>query len=237
MEILCEEIMGVYLGSNAVYFTDNKSVNVEPSVMADLIQKTIVSYSNSRVSFIGDTAFRFCHELVSIDLPNVLSLKYQAFESCDSLVSVSFPKLITVGSSAFGHCSLLYSINLPQAITLSSYAFEYCYFLTTVSIPQVQSIGRFVFDTCRLLSTISLPCVTRIESYAFYSCNNLLSIYLMGSSIPVLVSTNVFLTTPISDYTGSTGGVYGSIYVPASLYNSYLTATNWSEYSARLKSI
>ena len=45
------------------------------------------------------------------------------------------------------------------------------------------------------------------------------------------------MSTPISNYTSSTGGVYGSIYVPASLYNDYVTDTNWSAYSARIVSV
>ena len=75
-----------------------------------------------------------------------------------------------------------------------------------------------------------------ISSYAFAYCYNLLSVYLLGSSIPLITSTT-FSSTPIAGYTTSTDGVYGSIYVPASLYNDYISATNWSVYSARIVSV
>jgi hypothetical protein len=81
----------------------------------------------------------------------------------------------------------------------------------------------------------SFPNCTSISSYAFANCSNLLSLYLLGSSI-ISLSTDVFMGTPLSDYTTSTGGVYGSIYVPASLYSDYIAATNWSLYSDRIVS-
>ena len=55
----------------------------------------------------------------------------------------------------------------------------------------------------------------------------------MGSSLCSLLNTNAFNATPISTYTASTGGVYGSIYVPESLYDSYIVSTNWITYSSR----
>ena len=57
----------------------------------------------------------------------------------------------------------------------------------------------------------------------------------MRNRIVSLGNKNAFYNTPMSKstYTGS----FGSIYVPASLVNSYKTATNWSTYSARITSI
>ena len=99
------------------------------------------------------------------------------------------------------------------------------------------AINMYTFYGCTNLTTVSLSACTSIDTYAFRSCYNLLSLYLLGSSIPTLASTNAFISTPISAYTTSTGGVYGSIYVPSSLYNSYLTATNWSQFSSRFVSV
>ena len=49
--------------------------------------------------------------------------------------------------------------------------------------------------------------------------------------------TSTFTSTPIAGYTTSTGGVYGSIFVPASLYDRYISATNWVTYSSRFVSV
>ena len=98
-------------------------------------------------------------------------------------------------------------------------------------------IGDYVFARCSSLTTVSFPSAKYISTSAFYRCYNLLSFYLMGSSVASLANVNAFASTPISNYTSSTGGVHGSIFVPASLYNSYLTAANWSLYSSRIVSV
>ena len=49
-----------------------------------------------------------------------------------------------------------------------------------------------------------------------------------------LAAVNAFINTPISNYTTSTGGVYGSIFVPSALLDTYKNATNWKTYSARM---
>ena len=124
----------------------------------------------------------------------------------------------------------------PVISEIGNYAFYNCIALDSVNLPQATSIGAYAFVNCTSLTSISLPKATSIGSYAFRSCYHLLSLYLMGGSVVSLASTTAFTSTPISTYTTSTGGVYGSIFVPASLYSSYLTATNWSIYSARIVS-
>jgi hypothetical protein len=59
-----------------------------------------------------------------------------------------------------------------------------------------------------------------------------MSLYLLGSSVVTLSSTNAFKSTPIESdlYTG----LYGSIYVPNDLSNAYRTATNWEAYADRI---
>lgn len=95
----------------------------------------------------------------------------------------------------------------------------------------ISEIGSYAFADCISLTTVNLYNVTSIKTYAFGSCYNLLSVYLLGNSIPSLAST-AFYSTPISTYTTSTGGIYGSIFVPASLYSDYLVANGWSYYSS-----
>ena len=83
-----------------------------------------------------------------------------AFYGCHSLISVSLPDSITViGSSAFNGCSSLASISLPDSInSIANYAFKDCGKLKTIIIPNnVTSIGQFAFNECNALSSISLP--------------------------------------------------------------------------------
>lgn len=207
--------MAVYLGSNQVGETisiDSGGTGQEDRI----IDRTISgSYENSRVTNIGSNAF----------------------QSCSSLTIVSFPVATTIKEYAFYKCTSLTTASFPSATSIGDYAFYRCSSLTTTSFPAVTYIGSNTFYTCRVLPTISFSVVTSIGRYAFQCCYKLLSLYLLGSSIPTLASTDVFISTPISSYTTSTGGVYGSIYVPASLYSSYKTATNWTVYSSRFVSV
>ena len=199
---------------------------------------------------IGSYAFSKCYEL--------------AFVQCSALTIISGSYTFTVKESQstttvygrFAHCSSLQTVSFPKVQTIHSTAFYQCSYLTSFIGPSVLTVGgsyrtsrstykgktyRFsiyagAFAYCYRLSLVSLPQVTAISTYAFYRCYNLLSLYLLGSSIPILSAT-AFYSTPISTYTTSTGGVHGSIYVPASLYSSYIAAGGWSIYSERIVSV
>jgi hypothetical protein len=103
--------------------------------------------------------------------------------------------------------------------------------LTTAYFPNVIALSG-AFALCYSLITASFPQVATINEGAFYKCYNLKSLYLPGSSICQLLSTDAFTSTPIGGYSAS-AGCYGSIYVPASLVTSYQTATNWTYFSSR----
>ena len=76
-----------------------------------------------------------------------------------------------------------------------------------------------------------------IDLNAFSYCSVLLSLYILGASIYSLKNINVFANTPISNMTTYTDGINGSIFVRESLYNSYITSTNWVTYSLRFVSL
>ena len=176
---------------------------------------------------IGNYAFSGCYLLSTVSFPACTSMgNYAVFYSCRSLTSVDFPVCINVGVSAFRGCSSLTTANFPSCTRIGNYAFSGCYLLSTVSFPACTYITNYAFAYCYLLSSVSFPSCTRIGSAAFRNCYHLLSLYLLGSSLCSLGNANAFSSTPISGYTTSTGGVYGSIYVPASLYNSYIVSTN-----------
>ena len=195
-----------------------------------------------------------------MSFPEVVTIGQAAFNGAHLPDSVEFPAAKNIVASAFSYCSTVQSISLPVATSIPTYCFASCYSLTSVLAPQASYIGTSAFYRCSALSKISLQNVASIGSYAFsacvnlslayfmnlnsyiYSnafvgCYNLLSLYLMGSTIASLSNINAFMNTPISTYTTSTGGVYGSIFVRASLYSSYIAATNWATYSSRFVSM
>lgn len=178
-----------------------------------IIARTISgSYTNSTVTKVGDYAFEYCSSLTAANFPECTTIGAYAFSACTSLVTISFPACTTIGSNAFLRCSRLTAANFPACT----------------------GIGTYVFQSCSSLATISFPACTSISGSAFRSCRTLLSAYFLGSSVPSLATSNVFFSTPIEGYTTSTGGVYGSIYVRASMLTAFQSATNWTYFSSRM---
>ena len=194
---------------------------------------SLTSVSFPSATSIGAYAFWSCYFLTSVSFPVVTSINANAFRNCSRLTSVSFPSATSIGSFAFYYCGLLTSVNCPAVTTISNNAFQNCSSLTSVSFPVVTTINSNAFNSCRSLTSVSFPAVISIGSSAFNSCSNLASIYigLNVSSIAKLYP-NVFANTPMSN--SSYLGYFGSIYVPASLVDSYKSATNWTAYSDRI---
>lgn len=230
--------------------------SIQGSAFHSCVRLTTVSFP--LCTSIENHAFAYCSSLTTVSFPSCTSIEGYAFTSCSSLTTMSFPLCLYIGSYAFRSCtrlttasfpsctsismcaffgcSSLTTANFPLCISIGGSAFYSCSRLTTASFPLCTSISTNVFAYCTRLTTVSFPSCTSIGASAFVYCYNLLSIYLLGSSVPFL-SSNAFYSTPIGGRTTSTGGVYGSIFVPASLYSSYLTATNWSLYSDRIVSV
>ena len=186
---------------------------------------------------IGSSAFCYCYSLTTISFPLCKTIGNSAFYSCTSLTTISFPSCTSIGSNTFNRCTKLTTISFPLCKIIGSTAFYYCSSLTTVSFPLCTSIGSDVFGYCSNLTTANFPLCTSIGNSAFRNCVNFISLYLTSvSKVPTLGGTNVFGSTPIGGYSAS-AGQYGSVYVPASLFSSFKTATYWSSISARIVSV
>ena len=236
-------VAGTYAGGGGDY------------AIEDLIQNTITSYANSTLTTVGSYKFLYCDQLETLSIPACTLLGASAFGRCSVLTTASFPNCSIIGSNAFEYCRNLTTAIFPECTQLNNYAFGSCYKLATISFPKCPTIPMSAFYSCSSLTTVIFPVCTKISSCAFYgcrslntvsfpkctsiassafrSCYNLLSFYILTSTVPTL-GTYVFTSTPISNYTTSTGGVYGSIFVKESLLASFKAATNWSAFSARM---
>ena len=99
-----------------------------------LIYRSITEISSSSVTSIGDSAFR----------------------SCSNLTTVDFPVATSIGPSAFYSCRSLTTVDFPVATSIGSYAFYSCRSLTTADFPVVTSIGTYAFNSCRVLKSLLL---------------------------------------------------------------------------------
>lgn len=134
------------------------------------------------------------------------------FMSNYSLTAIDFPNVISVNESAFYGCSNVASANFPK----------------------LNVVGQYAFYGCRKLKTISLPMASSIGGNAFNNCYSLYSVILLSTSLVTLQNSNAFNYTPLAY--SSYYGTFGSIYVPASLVDSYKVALRWSYYSDRITS-
>ena len=91
---------------------------------------------------------------------------------------------------------------------------------------------------CRSLSAAYFAPTQSISfyTYAFSGCWRLISLYLLGSRVGRLAMSTVFNSTPIGGYS-DVAGAYGSIFVPESLYSTYVSSTNWAVFSSRFASL
>lgn len=154
-------------------------------------------------------------------LPNVTKLCNYAL-AYQNISQAIFQDCSIIGDSAFYRCSSLTTASFPECITIGSSAFAYCSSLTEVEFPKCTTIQRGVFNSCSNLETVSLPNGSIIGISAFQFCTHLNSVYLLGSNVVTLSNSTAFKSTPIASGTGK-------VYVPSSLYESYLTASYWSD--------
>ena len=193
------------------------------------------SFSASLCTTIGNFAFGYCTNLSSVDFPECTTIGSYAFSGCTNLSSVDFPECTSIGSITFGKCTSLTNVSLPKCTTMGSYAFSGCTSLTNVNLTKCTITEGYAFYGCTSLTSINLPACKTIGQYAFMSCYSLMSLRLGYASLVALSNKNAFMNTPMSNSTYT--GVFGSIYVPASLVASYKTAANWSYYSSRITAI
>ena len=143
---------------------------------------------------IGDKAFAFCSDLISITLPEGLtSIADLAFGGCSSLNNITLPDSIaTIGVNPFSGDNIRVSVSPdhPYLAVIDGVLFSkpdkrLIYSPDTkedYTVPNgIQNIGNYGFSGCSL-SSITLPeGVVSIGDSAFSSCSNLSSITLPDS--------------------------------------------------------
>ena len=152
------------------------TVGGDTSIEDAFVTKTLINYTNSRVSCIGSSVFGFYSSLTAVSFPACTTIGAEAFSYCYSLTTVNFPVCTTIGNSAFNYCTNLTTVSFPVCTTIGSDAFEFCSSLTTVSFPACATIGNYAFHYCTNLTTVSFPVCTTISGGAFCRCPSLTTV-------------------------------------------------------------
>lgn len=177
---------------------------------------------------IGQNALYGCL-LLSLDLPMCSYIGYGALGDCSSLTTINLPMCERIENEVFKRCYSLSAIDLPICSYIGSWAFEDCSSLKIANLPECSYIGIVAFNRCKSLSEVNLPKCESIGENMFNSCFSLQEIT-VGTGIDtvcVLKASNAFKGC----------SALTSIYVPASLVDSYKTATNWTYFSDKIVGI
>lgn len=128
----------------------------------------------SSVSYIGNSAFAWCHNLISIHAPAITSIADRAFMGCDLLCVADIGNdLTSIGEKAFAYCTTITNINLPDHVhSIGVSAFEGCRNLRCISLPEdLKIIENGIFYACTSLRKVDLPKkLEYIDEYAFAYC-------------------------------------------------------------------
>lgn len=247
------------ISSNGVYNVMSYA-SVDVSVAGDLlpsaINKTLTRLEYSDITAITTPGmFEFNLSLSYVSLPNCISLNSNVFHGCPitelympllssassavfwgtRMSSVSFPNLPYVNQTLFYQCTKLESYYLPAVTYVSQGGFQVCTALPYVTFPLVSYIGQYAFSGCSALSTAEFSILAKISNNAFRDCKSLMSLYLYSDSVCSASGANIFTNTPMaaSSYTGA----FGSVFVPASLVDSYKANSVWSSIADRITAI
>ena len=198
---------------------------------------------------------RFCAEnasLMSITIPRGITLiNGSAFFRATSLKRITVPKTTTqLGTQVFADCYSLQeatmfvdSINKEtfredhalksvkilsnKKIIINEDAFNECTRLSRVQVDNISSIGNTSFSSCKVITQIKITMTSsgNIGRYAF-SDNSSMAVFDFTDCavVPTLVNYNAFTNIPADC----------QILVPASLYETWKAATNWSTLASHI---
>lgn len=245
-DIIASDLEGVTEIGDFAFYQNKGLRNIElPSTCTKIgvdsfFSCDLISASMPNVISIGNNAFIYCYNLMSVSMTNVTMIDSRAFFGCP-FTSIDIPNATSIGDRAFGNCRNLPSVIIPNVVSVGESAFGYCYALTSISMPNVTSIGNMAFDGCTSLATVYFPSVTSIGSYAFRECPALTSLTIPStctsigdSALQCGLSTNKCTftfdgTTPPSIQSNTFNTSYiNKIIVPAGCGEAYKTATNWT---------
>ena len=161
-------------------YTGNDTELIIPSV-----------YNKKPVTSIGNSAFKGCRNLISIEIPSsVTNIGHQAFTGCRNLISIKIPRSVTsIGIAALSSCVSLESITVDENNPCFDSRMDCNAIIETstntlrmgcknTTIPStITHIGEDAFLECRDLTSIEIPeGVTRIPLGAFCGCVSLESV-------------------------------------------------------------
>lgn len=233
----------------------NSVTTIGGYVFAYCFGLTSITIPNS-VTSISNNAFYYCYNLESAFVyGSVTEIGSNAFDYCYLLKHVLLLNqgIRKIGRYAFSRCYSLSSFYSDSVYYLDRYAFSDCVNLQLVTLDYASTITleQYAFQNC----AISAPPVTKTNtfnmySYCFSRCANLLSFSFQngknfGADYFTGCSSMAYLDFTNHTSVPTLGGVQYvtninndcKILVPATLYDEWIAATNWSDVADRIVAV
>ena len=112
----------------------------------------------NNLTYLNTSYFSGCTSLKEVVLPDsIVELGNTAFKNCVSLESIDLSGIREIGNNTFEGCTSLASVDLSSVNTIGNYAFKGCTALTEVYIPDsVVDMGTSVFLDCDNLQSLTV---------------------------------------------------------------------------------
>lgn len=211
------------LGQNAFYGVKIKKIG-------NLGKITALPTASTSTQNFGDKSV-----LEEVVLPEgVISVPKNSFYNYTSLKYVQMPNIQTIAEDAFLKCSSLTgTLNLPNLTSIGAGAFsgtaiEYVDNLGTITnIPAYTGSFSSTFQNCSKLKRLILPeTITSIGNWMLSGCTTM-EVLICRALTPPTFDRNPF-------YNSNSTFI---IYVPDASVEAYKTASGWSSYADRIKTI
>lgn len=149
---------------------------------------------NTSLTKIGEEAFKECHQLKLIYLPeSIYTISKQMFYNDDALNAIEAENVTKIEDAAFYGCDALQNAPVDKAESIGDYAFYACRMLQSLVLPEtLTSIGESCFENCTLLKTVEMNAdIPGIPRYCFYGCRTLTKVSFDSSARTVKNSMKV----------------------------------------------
>ena len=147
-------------GTHDVTAYASVNVNVEASGsedtrFKDYFEGTMTEIDDDTITQLKAFAFRSAITLTSAHLPNVKSVGQSTFRECNALKTVDLPNLTGLTGTYFcSGCEILTQVIIPKVSGLSNYSFQNCSKLARLEVGNIGSIGTGCFASDDELETL-----------------------------------------------------------------------------------
>lgn len=126
---IAEKLTTIAENQQRVYdagYSAGQGAGGDTSVEDSIITREITTYRNERVTKTGQSVFQAATQLVSVDLPEVITTGGYVFNGCTALTEVKMPKATMIGNGIFNGCTALETLDFPLLADVYAGAFNSC---------------------------------------------------------------------------------------------------------------